>query len=77
VPTSSPASAHFASARWLEIEFEPSDNSDQAAHDRMAVRATNWYGALPDVEHRLKVLQQQRDDAQSRLDAALREPVTA
>ncbi|HEY5182428.1 MAG TPA: hypothetical protein VIJ07_22090 [Dermatophilaceae bacterium] len=41
------------------------------------MRQANWYGSLPDVEHRLKVLQQQRDDARARLDAALREPVTA
>jgi hypothetical protein len=36
-----------------------------------------WFGSMPEVERRLKALEQQRDDAQARLDEALREPVTA
>jgi hypothetical protein len=38
--------------------------------------ALPWFGSLPEVEHRLKGLQAQRDDAQRRLDAALRKPTT-
>jgi hypothetical protein len=35
------------------------------------------YGSLPAVEQRLAELQKLRDEAQARLDAALRDPVTA
>lgn len=33
-----------------------------------------WYGALPEVERRLRELHERRDEAQRRLDDALREP---
>ena len=36
-----------------------------------------YYGSLPVVEERIKELTKLRDDAQYRLDAALRDPVTA
>jgi len=37
-------------------------------------RITERFGALPDVERRLQMLEAQRKDAQARLDAARAEP---
>lgn len=38
-----------------------------------AVGRLPWFGSLPEVEQRLKELTKQRDDARTRLDAALRD----